>query len=149
MKAVSRTTCVLEPGAETRSHVRGSVMVRIFLVTMRHAGSGLRSRLPVCGMSLLQERRGDGGEVPSVEMTVDADVGASLGDGVEERSESTNISGEMAGALSSTGSVGCAMNLDNGIRRLLRVGLGRGGAALRDNRPCASPWIIIGDEGTV
>jgi hypothetical protein len=53
--------------------------------------------------------------VASVENPVSADVGGSVGEGVEEISESQNISGELARAMSSPGTKESGMLLDDGI----------------------------------
>jgi hypothetical protein len=119
------------------------------LVIMRGAASGLRLLLPVHGGSLHQDPRRDGAVVASEKLTVNAEEGASLGDGVEDTSESTNIKGELARAVSFSSIVGSVMNLDGGIWRLLRVGRGRGGAAVLASPNSGSSWMDTGDEGTV
>jgi hypothetical protein len=53
--------------------------------------------------------------VASVEDTVNADVGGSVGEGVEEMSESQNMSGELARAIPSPSTNGSGMMVDDGI----------------------------------
>jgi hypothetical protein len=64
------------------------------------------------------------GGVVSLEGAVNAEVGSSSGEGVEEMSESQNISGDLTGAVASP------INLEDGICRRLSTGRRRGAATV-------------------
>jgi len=58
-----------------------------------------------------------------------ADVGGSVGDGLEEISESTNINGDTNTFPGTPHGIDCVMNLDDGIFSLPRAGRRCGSAA--------------------